>query len=773
MKKTKSLVIVLIAAFLVSSFPLPKPAIAQAAKFSIASEAVLVNSSPTTSRECYNYVGIGSLSSTSRYIARLDLSNAPAASSVTKAVFRIKRLDNYDDSDNNYLLYRATSSWSKNLVSWSEQPAYASSGVKGQRDDDHYFNFDVTAMVKDWINDPASNYGFMIRKEDETKLRGMFVCSTLQEDSDMKAWVPVLEISTGYNTSTTVDATTAAGGQSVNTAVSSNNPVQSDAFKAIVKIKKFSLDEDYFLSYDSYGSGVIINNSGLVLTNSHVIETKDSFDNSDKDTSYEVCLPSNTTDEPDCSYIGKLVAKDKDLDIALLQIENIPGMSSRSSYPSLALSQTDNTKVNDEVTAIGYPSIGGSSVTVTRGIVSGKSEKYGKKWIKTDAVTSFGSSGGAAIDASGQVIGITSAGHSDLLGSLGYVIDIASVSGWIEKNRGLAPKNSQLKSRVAAFAKAEKALEKSDQFENPVPNFTLTKPSDWKFEYLGENTLYVNKPEDEEGGYIITQVRRFPYLVNADNIVNRIKLKSLENGNLSFLNIQTNENVKVGGLAAKKMVVSNTDGNSSFYAIPYRNYIIYLDYYYGLDDKDKETIDRMINSFRLKADKSVFSELKKYSNAELKFSLSVSGNWSILTKDQKDAPLEIYNKKYKDLVVKVSLTKIDDNSKRWSNEELLKQYKDLIDKTNKVSALIDMKVEITGTNAHYRAGKNFSDTIKVISTVKSASNGKPMVYKASVSKKIGSKYILDVVMITTNPDQKAFNNYQKEFFKLLQNFSLK
>ncbi len=796
------------AVFLVSPLLSVKIAAAQTYKFYVASEATIMSAHPVSTFPCYGYTMIGTFSTSLRYFAKLDLSNAPSASTISRAVFRMNRIQSTSDNDDNYVLYAATSSWSDKSVSWTDQPTYVVTSIKGVKDDNGFFNFDITNLVKNWVNSPSSNFGFMIRKELEQvppdqymgSNQGMFVCAAWQQDENtdsiLASKMPVLEITSSANlsinntpilsplSSTTSTVNSGSTSSSSSSSSSTNNPVVNspsytnssvvigDTYKSIVKIKTFTLDEDYNLSEDSYGSGVIINSSGLVLTNSHVVSVKDSFDNSDQDASYEICLPNNTTDEPDCSYIGKLIAKNDDLDVALLQIMPIAGLSSRTSYPYLTLNQTDNTNTNDAVTAIGYPSVGGGSITVTTGIVSGKVDKYDKQWIKTDAVISFGSSGGAALDQNNKVIGITSAGHSDLLGSLGYIINITSLNQWISANQNLKPKTSPLASRVITFAKKEISLNDSNNFTNDNPPFSVTKPDDWTFEYLGENLLYIQNPSDEEGGYIIIQLKRFPYLVDINNILPRVKMRSLEKGTLSLLNIQENKDVKISGVAAKRIRDTDMKDSLKFYVLPFRNNLVYLNYDYGTDDKDKEIVENIINSFKVKNIKFSFSELKKYSNNTPKFNLTVDKDWAILTKGQKSTPLEIYNKKYKDLNVRVSVTKTNDEVKNLSNDEFLKLYKDQFAQANKLTSLIDLKAEITESNAHYKVNKNFTDTIKIVTAIKTPSNGKTIAYKATFSKKIGDKYILDVILITTNPDKKAFTNYQKEFLKMLQNFSL-
>lgn len=544
----------------------------------------------------------------------------------------------------------------------------------------------------------------------------------------------------------------------------------NDAYKAIAKIRTFTLDAQYDLSDSGFGSGIIISSSGLLLTNNHVIELLRSFDNSVMDSSYLVCLPQNTVDEPDCSFSAKLIAKDKDLDVALLQIEAIPGLSSQTTFPYLPLNQTDTTNVNDQVTAIGYPDIGGSTVTSTQGIISGKIDKYGKQWIKTDAVISFGSSGGAAINSSGNVIGITSAGYSDLAGDLGYIINISSLNSWITSNMNGARLDNPILSRLKSYAIKEKGLNQSNVFENASPRFTITKPDGWEFDYSTENDLYVSNPSDDEAGDVYFALYRQPFIVNTADIIPFFRRNSLKTGDYSLFKVQEDTNIKIGNVGAKRLRIIDKNGQSVYYAVPIRNYIMLIYYSYGTNDKDRGVIENIIQSLRIIKDTSPFKESKSYTHSEPYFSFSVDKDWVILQRNDKAYPLIVLNKKYRDTYISIDVTKTDDTTRRMNQDGLLKNYRELVDSLNKVGGNIDLKVGYTEFTAHYKTGANFTDVIKGLTAFVTKSNNKTIAYEYSFTKKINNDYILNVSLYSTNTDKKAFASYRSEFNRLMKNF---
>ncbi|MGN6573546.1 MAG: DegQ family serine endoprotease, partial [Pseudolabrys sp.] len=145
----------------------------------------------------------------------------------------------------------------------------------------------------------------------------------------------------------------------------------------------------------SLGSGVIIDPSGLIVTNVHVIEGAD-----------EVKVALNDKRE----FEAQIVLKDKRSDLAVLRIKD-----GGAKLPFLQLGNSDALQVGDVVLAIGDPF--GVGQTVTHGIVSAlaRSEIGSSDYqffIQTDAAINPGNSGGALVDMSGKLVGINSAIYS-------------------------------------------------------------------------------------------------------------------------------------------------------------------------------------------------------------------------------------------------------------------------------------------------------------------------------------------------------------------------
>jgi Do/DeqQ family serine protease len=152
----------------------------------------------------------------------------------------------------------------------------------------------------------------------------------------------------------------------------------------------------------SLGSGVIVDGSGLVVTNNHVIEGADQV---------KVSLADKR------EFEAELVLKDARSDLAVLRLKD-----AREHFPQIEFADSDQLEVGDVVLAIGNPF--GVGQTVTHGIVSAVARtQVGitdyQFFIQTDAAINPGNSGGALVDATGRLVGINTAIFSRSGGSQG------------------------------------------------------------------------------------------------------------------------------------------------------------------------------------------------------------------------------------------------------------------------------------------------------------------------------------------------------------------
>ena len=152
------------------------------------------------------------------------------------------------------------------------------------------------------------------------------------------------------------------------------------------------------------GSGFIIDEKGIVITNNHVIQNAE-----------DILVRVNGDEE----YKAKIIGKDPLSDIAVLQIE------ADEKFIPVKFGDSDKSRIGDWVIAIGNPfGLGG---TVTSGIISARNRSIGlaryEDFIQTDASITQGNSGGPLFNMNGDVIGINTAilGQSGSIG-IGFAI---------------------------------------------------------------------------------------------------------------------------------------------------------------------------------------------------------------------------------------------------------------------------------------------------------------------------------------------------------------
>ena len=172
-------------------------------------------------------------------------------------------------------------------------------------------------------------------------------------------------------------------------------------------------DDDEEPSGRSIGSGVIIDASGLVLTNHHVVDS-------------EGTITVRTSDGRE--FRVAQVWSDERTDLAVLKLEN------PSNLTAAVLADSDEVQVGQWVLALGQPF--GLESTVTAGIVSARQRRIGlaerESHLQTDAAINPGNSGGPLVNLNGEVIGINTAISSRSGGNegIGFAIPI-NLAKWV------------------------------------------------------------------------------------------------------------------------------------------------------------------------------------------------------------------------------------------------------------------------------------------------------------------------------------------------------
>ncbi|MDD5071912.1 MAG: trypsin-like peptidase domain-containing protein [Patescibacteria group bacterium] len=189
----------------------------------------------------------------------------------------------------------------------------------------------------------------------------------------------------------------------------------------------------------SQGSGTVINSTGLILTNKHVVDGTAG------------CWVGFIDDYDDEPYFGDRQIADiykvsSDADVAVLKMRN-PSNKTLTSV-NISQSNSSNIQLGEILTTYGYPAKFGTKITYTSGDFSGVDGNY----LKTTAIIEHGNSGGGAYLKNGTFIGIPTAVVKGSLNSLGYLLSVNKINSWL--NNSIAynySTNNNNYSRVSAM----------------------------------------------------------------------------------------------------------------------------------------------------------------------------------------------------------------------------------------------------------------------------------------------------------------------------------
>jgi len=290
------------------------------------------------------------------------------------------------------------------------------------------------------------------------------------------------------------------------------------------------------------GSGFIIDENGIVVTNNHVIQgAEDIYVRVDGEKDYK----------------AKVIGADSGMDLAVLQID------SDEKFKPVKFGDSDNARIGDWVIAIGNPfGLGG---TVTAGIISARNRSIGlsryEDFIQTDASINQGNSGGPLFNMNGEVVGVNTAilGPS---GNIGIGFSIPSnnarkvISQLIEFGE---TKRGWLGVRIQTVSKEIAEVEKLDKARGAlVASVAENSPSDRAGIKAGDIIL-------EFDGRPINEMNELPRIVAETDVGKKVKLKIWRNKreiikDITLGRLETSEDYKTKGTLTEKPKEDRIEG---------------------------------------------------------------------------------------------------------------------------------------------------------------------------------------------------------------------
>jgi S1-C subfamily serine protease len=213
-------------------------------------------------------------------------------------------------------------------------------------------------------------------------------------------------------------------------------------------------------------SGSMLDQQGYILTNFHCIgyPTSGPRDQELEDLGLQpgdlfnskglsvVAVTDDPRRLPKPAYVAQVMSHDPELDIAVLKIIAYYNSKQKltDSLPVISMDAGDSEAVQtlDDVIVVGYPGIAGDTVTATEGRISGFIDEDGDDtfdWFKTDVLVNQGNSGGSALNAEGQLIGVATARLQDKSGNVIYLIrPVNRAAPYIEEARKVGASGGQI-----------------------------------------------------------------------------------------------------------------------------------------------------------------------------------------------------------------------------------------------------------------------------------------------------------------------------------------
>ncbi|MDQ4143832.1 MAG: serine protease [Actinomycetota bacterium] len=171
------------------------------------------------------------------------------------------------------------------------------------------------------------------------------------------------------------------------------------------------------------GSGSIVSSDGLILTNAHVatpaapgLPMLYGPPTRPNPARLIIALVTNEDEPPKATYFAEPVVSEGYLDLAVIRISaDLEGRPvSGLNLPTIPIGDSDRVSAGEDLTVFGFPGIGGETLSVTRGIVSGFLRddrlRINRGWIKSDVIIRPGNSGGVGVDSSNRLIGVPTRG---------------------------------------------------------------------------------------------------------------------------------------------------------------------------------------------------------------------------------------------------------------------------------------------------------------------------------------------------------------------------
>jgi len=365
-----------------------------------------------------------------------------------------------------------------------------------------------------------------------------------------------------------------------------------------------------------WGSASIINGSWTIITNNHVV-TDESWN---EITSFNVCMTKVLNTKPECNYTATLIARDENMDIAILRIDEKDIFGNDVEYTKFNHIDIDfdySPKAQDEVISVWYPWIGADTITETKWIVSWIIEYNGYKYIKTDSLIEWGNSWGWLLTPQRKLVWMPTFGIWNWA-TLWYSLLLSEAKDFIQQNIDKTPEEKKTNVNFSQYKKTIDEINSWTKINDDIFDITFSK--NYEVRNYVPNTLIdmkTSKNNDKIISSISIKIVNLPDMSKDKNFYYLLDLMGLYDKTYQKLIKQ-----KIWGKDFFNPVY--LDDKSSWEANGYKTYfgkldnnnLVVINIVAQSEEKDKDNINKEVQAFlwgiNFKTDKKITPTFETY-----------------------------------------------------------------------------------------------------------------------------------------------------------------
>ncbi len=269
----------------------------------------------------------------------------------------------------------------------------------------------------------------------------------------------------------------------------------STLISPVVQVRTYDALQGKYVQQLWNWSASIISKEGLLLTNNHVAQNTDEEDA----LWYLICVTTTQGRAPECIYTANVIARDSDLDIALLQLNSEDINWNKVDFATLPVLEIDFSYVpkdSDKVQAVWYPGIWWDTLTTTNGSIAGTLEYNDATYIKTDTTIAPWNSGWPMLSTAWKQIWLNTFWISTQWESLWYALLMSEAKKFIDTYQDEMPAKAMFSVDLGAYANMLDNINKQQILSYSW--ITYKVPTWYEIQNIVDGVSFLQRPKQQK-----------------------------------------------------------------------------------------------------------------------------------------------------------------------------------------------------------------------------------------------------------------------------------